>query len=123
MGNTVKNFTDLTVYQKAHSLVLKIYSITNNFPSEEKFCLTDQIRRSAISVTSNIAEGFSKNSAKDKSQFYAISKGSLTELQSQMLVAKDLKYVTAEKFQNLESDFTNIAKMLSGLIKSAHNNF
>src|SRR3989344_6763359 len=118
MGNTVKNFTDLTVYQKAHSLVLKIYSITNNFPSEEKFCLTDQIRRSAISVTSNIAEGFSKNSAKDKSQFYAISKGSLTELQSQMLVAKDLKYVTAEKFQNLESDFTNIAKMLSGLIKS-----
>jgi four helix bundle protein len=78
----IQNFTHLIAWQKSHELVLNIYKILKKLPNEEKFALADQMRRSSISITSNIAEGFSKNTKKDKVQFYTISKGSLSELQS-----------------------------------------
>ncbi len=117
----IQNFTDLTAYQKAHQLVLETYQHTNDFPDDEKFCLTNQMRRAGISVTSNIAEGFSRNSSKDKSHFYAIAKGSLTELQSQCMIAKDLHYLNKDQYRTLENKMIETARLISGLIKSALN--
>lgn len=90
----IKSFTDLNTWKEAHKLVLLIYKITKQFPHEEQFGLTNQIRRAVVSITSNIAEGFSRSSYKEKSQFYSISLGSLTEVQNQLLIARDLKYIT-----------------------------
>jgi four helix bundle protein len=115
----VKNFTDLIAYKKSHALVLEIYSLTKKFPPDEKFALTNQMRRSAISITSNIAEGFSRNSSKDKAHFYAISKGSLTEIHSQILISKDLKYVCESDFNSTVMKIEECCKIISGLIRSA----
>lgn len=87
----IKNFTDLIAWQEAHKLVLLIYKITDQFPQKEIYALTSQMRRAAISVTSNIAEGFSRKSSKEKIQFYYMSTGSLAELQNQLIVSKDIK--------------------------------
>jgi len=76
----IQSFTQLNVWKEAHKLVLLIYKTTDNFPKKETYSLTDQMRRCAISITSNIAEGFSRQSKKEKLQFYYVSKGSLTEL-------------------------------------------
>jgi len=123
MENKIQHFTDITAYRTAHSLVLKAYKITQHLPIEERFALGDQMRRSAISITSNIAEGFSRNTGKDKSQFYAIAKGSATELQSQALIAKDLAYITENEYKDLENEIVNTTRLVSGLIKSARNHF
>ena len=82
MKNKIKSFTDLNVWQEGHKLAIMIYKTTLNFPKEEKYCLTDQMRRSAISITSNIAEGFSRTTYKEKIQFYRMALGSLTELEN-----------------------------------------
>lgn len=97
----IQSFTDLEVWRKAHKLVLLIYRITKKFPKEELFSLTNQMRRAAISITSNIAEGFARQSFKEKLQFYYIALGSLTELQNQLLVAKDLKYLNQAEFDKI----------------------
>jgi len=76
----IQSFTQLNVWKETHKLVLLIYKTTDNFPKKETYSLTDQMRRCAISITSNIAEGFSRQSKKEKLQFYYVSKGSLTEL-------------------------------------------
>ncbi|PIR80147.1 MAG: hypothetical protein COU25_01570 [Candidatus Levybacteria bacterium CG10_big_fil_rev_8_21_14_0_10_35_13] len=76
----IQSFTQLNVWKEAHKLVLLIYKTTDNFPKKETYSLTDQMRRCAISITSNIAEGFSRQGKKEKLQFYYVSKGSLTEL-------------------------------------------
>ena len=76
----IKSFTDLIAWQEAHKLALIVYKTTKKFPENEKFGLVSQMRRSAVSITSNIAEGFSRVSKKEKLQFYAIARGSLTEL-------------------------------------------
>jgi len=113
----IRSFTDLIAWQEAHRLVILVYKATKNFPREELFVLTAQIKRAAISVSSNIAEGFSRNSAKDKCQFYAIALGSLTELQNQLLVARDLKYLTESDFQNIAQQTVRVSKLISGLKK------
>jgi four helix bundle protein len=114
----LQNFTDLNVWKDAHALTLEVYKITKTFPQEERFSLTNQMQRASISVISNIAEGFGRNSGKDKAQFYAISKGSVMELQAQMLIAKDLGYVTEKRSNELEQKMILVARMLSGLIKT-----
>ena len=78
----IRSFTDLVAWQEGHKLVLKIYDITKDFPKDELFALNIQMKRCAVSITSNIAEGFSRKSPKEKIQFYAISLGSTTELQN-----------------------------------------
>lgn len=116
----IKSFTDLIVWQKGHTLVLEIYKITNQFPSQEQFGLTNQIRRAAVSFTSNIAEGFSRKSYKEKTRFYYIALGSLTEIQNQLLIAKDIGYINEEQF-NYHADKTiEINKITNGLIKKSN---
>ncbi|KKR76512.1 MAG: hypothetical protein UU21_C0008G0019 [Candidatus Levybacteria bacterium GW2011_GWA2_40_8] len=85
----IQSFTDLEVWKQAHKLVIEIYRVTKKFPKEERYSLVDQMRRAAISITSNIAEGFSRQGKKEKLQFYFMARGSLTELQNQLLVARN----------------------------------
>ena len=94
-GSEIKSFTDLIAWQLGHGLALRVYSLSQNFPKEEQFGLTNQIRRAAVSVSSNIAEGFSRYSQKEKIQFYTLALGSLTEIQSQLLLARDLSYISS----------------------------
>ena len=113
----IKSFTDLQVWQEAHKLVLMIYQITKKFPKEELFSLVNQIRRAAVSITSNIAEGFSRQSFKEKIQFYYITRGSLTELQNQFLIARDLGYLSQEEFNNIAKQTVSVHKLLNAFIK------
>ena len=117
MAGEIKNFTDLIAWQKAHTLVLEIYKITKLFPEDERFALTNQLRRAAVSITSNVAEGFGRNTPRDKVHFYSIAKGSLLETQSQLLVAKDLGYLENASYEILEPKIIEVAKLLSGLKK------
>jgi four helix bundle protein len=89
---TIKTFRDIIAWQKAHELTLLVYSLTEKYPCHEIFGLTNQSRRCAVSVPSNIAEGFKRASKNDSVHFYIIAQGSLEELKYQLLLAKDLKY-------------------------------
>src|SRR3989344_6564204 len=85
MVQKIRSFTDLVAWKEAHNLAVSIYKVTDEFPGKEIYSLTDQMRRSATSIGSNIAEGFSRQSRKEKLQFYYTAKGSLTELQNHLL--------------------------------------
>ena len=115
----ILNFTDLNAWKEGHKLVLMIYKITISFPKEEVFGLVIQMRRCVISITSNIAEGFSRRSYKEKLQFYFMSLGSVTELQNQLLIAKDVKYVSDKKYQEILEQTIKVHKILNGLIRSS----
>ena len=117
----IQSFTDLNAWKEGHCLVLKIYKITKLFPKDELFGIVNQMRRCAVSITSNIAEGFSRQSYKEKVQFYCISQGSLTELQNQLIIAKDVKYISEGLFQELIDQSIKVHKILNGLIKSSKN--
>lgn len=114
----IKSFTDLIAWQKGHHLVLEVYKLLPNFPKYENFALCDQIRRSSVSITSNIAEGFSRHSNKEKTQFFYQSLGSLTEVQNQLLIARDIKYISSKEFQALAEYTVEVSKLIRGLIKS-----
>jgi four helix bundle protein len=115
----IKSFTDLVAWKESHCLVLDVYKITKIFPSEEKFGLTDQMRRCAVSITSNIAEGFSRKTKKEKAQFFYTSLGSVTELQNQRLLAKDIGYIQRTDFKLLADKTVISSKLINGLIKSS----
>lgn len=115
----IKSFTDSLAWQKGHQLVVNIYNSTQNFPQSEQFGLTSQIRRCAVSITSNIAEGFSRRSKKEAGQFFYMALGSTTELQNQLLIARDVKYITSEEFKTLADQTIVVNKLLNGLIKSS----
>lgn len=118
-NNKTKSFTDLNAWKEGHKLVLKIYKITKDFPSEELFGLTNQLRRAVVSVTSNIAEGFSRHSYKEKLQFYSMALGSITEIQNQLLITKDIGYLTKDDFTMIAKQTIMINKLLNGLIKKS----
>src|SRR4051812_5998287 len=111
-------FTDLKAWQSGHQVVLNIYKLTKLFPREELYGLVSQLRRAAVSVTCNIAEGFSRSTSKDKAHFYAISLGSVTELQNQLLISRDLLYLKQENYMQTTKQLVEIHKMINGLIKS-----
>jgi four helix bundle protein len=113
--NKIKSFTDLNAYKEAHKLVLMIYQVTKEFPKEERYGLIDQMRRAAVSITSNIAEGFSRNTIKDKYQFYTLAQSSLIELQSQLLISRDLKYLTKKDFTDVANQTIIVNKLINGL--------
>lgn len=113
----IQSFTDLEVWREAHKLVLMIYKSTKTFPKEETFGLTSQMRRAVVSITSNIAEGFSRYSYKEKVQFYAMAHGSLTELQSQLLIVRDIKYLDEKNFSQLYDQSIIVHKLLNAFIK------
>ena len=114
----ITSFKDLVAWQEGHKLVILIYGLTKVFPIEEKYCLIDQMRRCVISITSNIAEGFSRKGKREKSQFYYMALGSLTELENQMLISYDLKYINKVKFDEISAKIVSVNKLLHGLIKS-----
>lgn len=111
----IKSFTDLNAWKESHKLVLIVYKHTENFPKNEIFGLTNQMRRAAVSVVSNIAEGFSRSTARDKCNFYAMSHGSLTELQSQLIIARDLNFLEKNNFDKIAYQTVEVAKLISGL--------
>ena len=117
----IQNFTDLIVWQQAHKLVLFVYDLVKKFPTEERYGLSDQLRRSAVSVTSNIAEGFARRTNDEKIHFYFISRGSLAELQSQLLIARDLGYISSQDYNNAENLIINSSKLLVGFTRSVTN--
>ena len=117
----IQSFTDLNAWKEGHKLVLSVYQVTATLPKDEKFGLTDQIRRAAVSITSNIAEGFSRYGSKEKQQFYRVALGSLTELQNQLLIIRDVGYMPKEKFNELAYQSVVASKLINGLIKSSHN--
>jgi len=119
LGMSIKSFTDLETWRVGHKFVLQIYKVTEKFPQKEIYALIDQMRRSATSITSNIAEGFSKPSAQDKKKFYYIALGSLTEIQNQLLIARDLGYLNKILFDELAIQSVSISKLINSLIKSA----
>ena len=114
----IKSFTDLVAWKEAHKLVLLVYQMTQSFPKEEIFGLTNQIRRATVSISSNIAEGFSRNSSKEKIQFYFTALASLTEVQNQLLIARDIKYIMNDKFNVYAQHTIVVSKLINGLIKS-----
>lgn len=113
----MKSYTDLDVWKKSRELVKEIYVLTKTFPKDEMYGLCSQIKRSAISVPSNIAEGHGRNHTKDTLQFLFIARGSLYELETQLLLGFDLEFITKLDFdRNLES-ITLCKQMLNGLIR------
>lgn len=96
-----------------------VYKITKEFPKEELFGLVSQMRRAAVSITSNIAEGFSRQSYKEKIQFYSMAQGSNTEIQNQLLIAKDINYISQENFNEITEQSITVHKLLNGLIKKS----
>jgi len=115
----IKSFTDLDAWKYGHELVIHVYKITKNFPRDELFGLVNQLRRAAVSITSNIAEGFSRNSFKEKLQFYSMALGSLTELQNQLLIARDIGYLIQEDFKRIADQTVTVSKITNGLIKKS----
>jgi four helix bundle protein len=112
----IKTFTDLNTWKESHKLLLLIYRETKKFPKEEMFCLTSQMRRAVLSVTSNIAEGFGRQGIKEKIQFYYIAQGSITELKNQILAAKDIGYIDKEVLNELALQANTSHQLLQGLI-------
>lgn len=115
MENRYFSFEGLEVYQAARVLVRDVYRLQHKFPKTETYALGDQIRRSASSVTSNIAEGSGRNSFKEKVHFIEIAYGSLMEAFSQLQIAEDLGYLTEQDIDTIRPSFVSVAKMLSGL--------
>ncbi len=114
-------FEKLNVWQEGRKISKCIYKDTQTFPNEEKFGLTNQMRRAAISICSNIAEGSSRTSAKDQAHFYQISYSSLMELMSQIIIANDLDYLTNEQENNYRLKVEKTANMINALRKSRLN--
>ncbi|MDX2027147.1 MAG: four helix bundle protein [Alphaproteobacteria bacterium] len=114
----VQSYKDLEVWQKSMDMVTAVYQVTKEFPKDELYTLTNQIRRSAISVPSNIAEGRGKRSTGDYIRFLNIAYGSISELETQLIISKNLGYVSSGKLDSLFTDINRIGRMLNGLISS-----
>jgi four helix bundle protein len=117
----ITTFKDLVAWQEGHKLVLLVYKATDKFPAKETYSLIDQMRRAAVSITSNIAEGFSRQGPKDKVKFYYIAQGSLTEIQNQVIVAKDIGYLSSKLFDEIWQQSVIAHKLINGIIKGAFN--
>jgi len=114
----IKSFTDLKAWEVGHELVLMVYKMTDNFPEAEQYSLVDQMRRSAVSNTSNIAEGFGRRGYGDKERFYYMAQGSVSELKNQLLIARDLEYISSDTFQEIANKANRAHALLQGLISS-----
>ena len=108
-------FEKLNAWQESRKMVVAVYQLLKKFPSEERYALCDQLRRAAVSITSNIAEGSGRSSAKEKVHFLEISYSSLMEVLSQMDIALDLEYITEEDFCDFEIMCDKVACLISGL--------
>ena len=114
----LKNFKELKVWQKSYNLCLKVYKITKKFPKTEVYSLTSQMRRAALSIPCNIAEGYGRKTTPDYLRFLYMSYGSICELETQILLSGDLEYIETESLSELQSDIGEVERMLKALIKS-----
>lgn len=122
-NSKIVSFTDLEAWQEGHGLVLMIYRMTKRFPREESFGLVIEMRRCAVSITSNIAEGFGRASYKDKVKFYLISRSSLLELQNQLIIAHDIDYIDDDEYKKVDNQTVKVHKILNGLISKSKSYF
>jgi len=109
------SFENLEVYARARSLIKNIYLLQDTFPKEERYALGDQVRRAATSITANLAEGSGRQSLREKIHFIEISFGSMTEVFCELQTACDLGYIPEKQFDKLRPEFSDVAKLLSGL--------
>ena len=114
----VFGYRKLIAYQKAKEVVKHTYKLLKKFPAEERYAMSDQLRRASVSITSNIAEGINRYSVKDKSHFIEMSYGSLMEVSSQFEIAEELGYITAEERLSMDQLIEDVARLLSGLQKT-----
>jgi len=117
----LKNYKELKVWEKAYKLCLDIYTVTKRFPKEEIYGLTSQIRRSAVSIPSNIAEGYGRKTTSEYVRFLYIAYGSVCELETQTMLSGDLDYMNKEKLQELREELGDVERMLKAMIKSLEN--
>ena len=117
----ITDFKDLVAWQKAHRLSVATYRATRAFPKDEMFGLTNQVRRASVSVSSNIAEGFGRRTAADRIHFYDMARGSLHEVQAQLLIAKDVEYLRESEYQQLDTMSVECHKILTGLINKTNS--
>jgi four helix bundle protein len=118
LTSPIKSFTDLNAWAEAHSLYVRVHKATKGFPKDELFGLTSQIRRAALSVSSNIAEGFGRSSDTDKVHFYIMARGSLFEVQNQLYAARDTALVDEANFEELLNNSLVAQRLLIGLINA-----
>ena len=114
---TVESYKDLHVWQRSIQMTVAIYKFTAAFPSEERFGLTSQLRRAAVSVPSNIAEGYGRNTSGEYKHFLGVARGSNSEVQTQLIIAKELGFGDSQLHAKAEGLSTEIAKMLTSLIQ------
>ena len=114
--STIKSFEELTVWKDARKFTNKIYNLTKKFPKEENFGLTSQITRATVSIGSNIAEGFDRYSKKDFIRFLIIARGSISEIQNNLYIALDLKYINQNDFQENYAFSKELGKQINGFI-------
>lgn len=122
MHTPTYSFENVMAWQKAHAFVLLVYSITSRFPNEEKFGLTSQFRRAAVSIEANIAEGYKKLGRADKLRFMNISQGSLEECRDYIILSRDLLFIDQAQFCLLYSAIEETSKLLNGYIRGIRNN-
>ena len=123
MENAVTySFENVLAWQKAHAFVLLTYRVTRHFPEDEKFGLTSQFRRAAVSIEANIAEGYKKLSKADKLRFFNISQGSLEECRDYHILSRDLNYLLAGEFEQLHQSIEETSKFLNSYCKAIVNN-
>lgn len=118
---SIQSYRDLEVWQTSRKLVSRIYRLTNTFPKDEIYGLSGQMRRAAVSVPSNIAEGKSRRATGDYKRFLDIAYGSIAEVETQLFIASDLEYVSEDKIELLLQDYAEIGRMLNGLISSLNH--
>jgi four helix bundle protein len=117
----LKSYKELIGYQKGYNLSLEIYKVTKDYPQDERFGLISQMRRSAVSIPCNIAEGYSRKNLKEYIQFLYVAYGSCSELETLLSLSHDLGLLTSEKYSKFYALQEEVAKLLSGLIKSLRN--
>ena len=116
--NTVRDFSDLRVWQLGVKLTADIYRSTRKFPADERFGLTSQLRRAAVSVPSNIAEGHTRNQSGDYLRFLSIARGSLAEIKTQLVIANELEFLTDDESGRLREQIDDLLRQLTSLIRS-----
>ncbi len=115
----IKSYKDLLIWQKGIFLVVKVYKLVKTFPKEELFSLTSQIKRASVSISSNISEGYGRNTDKSFSYFLDISRGSLNELETQLIIAKELEFITDfDLYTEVLSLITEESKMINAFSKT-----